>query len=398
MAWALSIASGDYLLTGNVAMHTRSGSADWAYVIDAEIPDGNIRLVGNANFGSYLNISSGNITFRYGASSGTSVSISISHTFNNSRVELAIYRSGNDHIVTVDGVQVGSTSSTNSGSGNSVSYINRINTVTPVDWKLFSFKFKDGISGSLIYDWNAETSDHSNTGFQPILTENVSGQDASGVGFPTDGSAWVDLGGGSISVTEQIVNTSYTSNDPAITLTGTVSITENVVNTNYSAIDPTVTLTAPGVVSVTEQLVNVNYTSLNPVVTLTGVISITENLVNTNYTALNPVIDLTGLIDITESTTNTNYEVNNPTITLTSGAIEIIEQAANTQYQSKNPSVLLTPEPLGIVSTVCFNGCLIELGYNGTSKSVVFNGEFKELSFNGTIQTTCNTGSIKTNC
>jgi hypothetical protein len=44
--------------------------------------------------------------------------------------------------------------------------------------------------------WDATASDHSNTGVQPELLDTVGGNNATGVGFPTDGSAWVDLGGG----------------------------------------------------------------------------------------------------------------------------------------------------------------------------------------------------------
>ena len=186
-------------------------------------------------------------------------------------------------------------------------------------------------------------------------------------------SEWVLVSSG-ITVTEQVVNTNYTSNDPIVTLTGTISIEENLVNTDYTSLDPTITLTPIGVISVTEQAVN------------------------TNYTSLDPIIGFTGLVSITEQVVNTNYEVNNPAVTLTSTNIDITESTVNTQYSTHNPSILLTPEPLGIVSTVCFNGLLVDLSYNGTNKDVVFDGEFKELSFNGTIQTTCNIGSIKTNC
>lgn len=193
-------------------------------------------------------------------------------------------------------------------------------------------------------------------------------------------SAWAEQSSG-ISVTEQTNNSNYTANSPAITLTGSISITESVSNTSYA--------------------------SVNPAIVLTGVISIAEQAKNTTYTSLDPIIDLTGLVEITESTVNTSYNIQSPTITLTSGAIEITEAAAGTQYNPTNPSILLTPEPLGIVSTVCFNGTIteatfngvnVDLSYTGKQQDIVFNGNFNDLQFNGTIQTTCNTGSIKTNC
>ena len=186
---------------------------------------------------------------------------------------------------------------------------------------------------------------------------------------------------------------------------GGISITESVVNSNYVSLDPAILLT--GSISVTESLVNTNYTALNPTVSFVGIISISESTVNTNYTALNPTIDFTGLVSVTESIVNSDYNSLSATITLTTGAVEIIESVAGTQYTASNPSILLTPEPLGIVSTVCFNGELVDLNYSGQSgilefsgqlETAIFNGEFNALDFSGTIQTTCADGDIKTNC
>jgi hypothetical protein len=218
--------------------------------------------------------------------------------------------------------------------------------------QLLSITGVDSNSQSFSYDPTAS----SHAAGTPVLIDTVGGNDATGVNMPTDGSAWIDLGGGGISITADTVNT--------------------------------------------------NYTTINPAITLTGSISINEQLLNVNYSSLSPAIDLTGLVDVVESTVNTNYQVNASLVTLTTGAIEIIESLVNTQYQAKPPSILLTPEPLGIVSTVCFDGVLVGLDYNGTSQDLIYNGQstsiefggdFNDLEFNGTIQTTCNTGSIKTN-
>ncbi len=56
-------------------------------------------------------------------------------------------------------------------------------------------------SNSNNHTWDATASDHSNTGSQPILIDTVGSNNATGVNFPTDGSAWVDLGGGGITGT-----------------------------------------------------------------------------------------------------------------------------------------------------------------------------------------------------
>lgn len=66
-----------------------------------------------------------------------------------------------------------------------------------------SFEFKGHLEyckvdnvGTPVRNWDATASDHSNTGVQPILVETVAGNNGSGQNMPTDGSAWVDLGGG----------------------------------------------------------------------------------------------------------------------------------------------------------------------------------------------------------
>lgn len=234
-----------------------------------------------------------------------------------------------------------------------------------------------------------------------ILTEYQNQNDPGNWGTS---SAWEDQAG-AITITENTTNTNYASLDPAITLTGSLSITESLVNTNYTNLNPSITLT--GSISIAEQVTNTNYTELNPTITLTGVIQVTENTTNTNYNPLNPAITLTGVVQITESTTNVNYDSLNPAVSLTSTAIQIEEQLVNVQYSALNPSILLTPEPLGIVSTVCFdgnikslsfNGVDIDLTYSGNKKELVFNGNFNELEFNGTIQVNCSNGSIKINC
>jgi hypothetical protein len=59
-----------------------------------------------------------------------------------------------------------------------------------------------------IYHWDATASDHSNTGSQPEVTDIVGTNDLTGFNFPTDGSAWVDLGGGALQIDPSLVDNS----------------------------------------------------------------------------------------------------------------------------------------------------------------------------------------------
>lgn len=44
------------------------------------------------------------------------------------------------------------------------------------------------------HNWSPADSDTSNTGLQPVLTDTIGSNDATGVNFPTDGSAWISDG------------------------------------------------------------------------------------------------------------------------------------------------------------------------------------------------------------
>lgn len=60
------------------------------------------------------------------------------------------------------------------------------------NFKLISAEYQSD-SDHIRYSPNA--SDRSNTGEQPVVVDTIGGNNAIGVGFPTDGSAWVNLGG-----------------------------------------------------------------------------------------------------------------------------------------------------------------------------------------------------------
>jgi len=58
--------------------------------------------------------------------------------------------------------------------------------------------YSDLARTTIINHWDATSSSHA--AGTPVLVDTISGNDATGVNMPTDGSAWVDLGGGGISI------------------------------------------------------------------------------------------------------------------------------------------------------------------------------------------------------
>lgn len=80
----------------------------------------------------------------------------------------------------------------------------RVNTTLLKDIEYGIIEAFDSTS-TLIHKWDATPSNHGSG--TPLLLDTVGSNDATGVNMPTDGSAWVDLGGGGISVTGTAVPT-----------------------------------------------------------------------------------------------------------------------------------------------------------------------------------------------
>lgn len=76
--------------------------------------------------------------------------------------------------------------------------------------------YTDETRVSKVNNWSPDDSDRSNTGQQPKVVDTISGNDATGVNFPTDGSAWIDLGGGGLAVDVPLVLSESLAYSPTI--------------------------------------------------------------------------------------------------------------------------------------------------------------------------------------
>lgn len=72
----------------------------------------------------------------------------------------------------------------------------RLNSVDRLALQIEYIDIYDATTLDFLARQDATASDHSNTGAQPVLVDTVGNNNATGVNFSTDGSAWVDLGGG----------------------------------------------------------------------------------------------------------------------------------------------------------------------------------------------------------
>ena len=131
-------------------------------------------------------------------------------------------------------------------------------------------------NGNDLRHWSATASDHSNTGLQPVLVDisgYPTGGPATGVNFPTDGSAWVDLGGGDTTGTIAV-------DLPVYTATSTATSTLPLTTANASVNIPvyTATSTATSTLPLTTANASVNI----PVYTATSTATSTLPLTTAN--------------------------------------------------------------------------------------------------------------------
>ncbi len=246
--------------------------------------------------------------------------------------------SGGAHYLVVDGTPVGDNpvfSSTNTNSP-----VNTIGAITVTtgnycESELEYIKFFNTSGGATpTLFWDAEASSHA--AGTVVLSETVgSSKDATGVNMPTDGSAWVDLGG-SISITPVTVNTISASLDPVIVFNSVLSLTPITVNSNSIALEPTITFASS--LDLLPNTINSNSLGLNPIIQFRGTLDLTPNTLDTLSATLNPSIDFASALTIAPQTLNSTSISISPLIEFKS-IINLTPGTLNTASVPLNPVI-----------------------------------------------------------
>jgi len=159
------------------------------------------------------------------------------------------------------------------------------------------------INGTPIHAWDATASSH--TSGTPILTDTIGGNNATGVNMPTDGSAWIDLGGGGISVTGQTANYNVTFYDAVIDLAGEIVVSGESQSHSVTFYDATVDLTGEVLVNAETQSYQVQF--FDGQVSLISGIEVQAQSQSYDVTFYDAVVQLSGVINI--SAENQDYSV-----------------------------------------------------------------------------------------
>lgn len=189
-------------------------------VVLAKDSGGNARPFGRlGNFNSRLFISSGaSPTVILADNSGNNWSGSFSIPNQSELFTLRFERSSSNQVTCyLDNVQQGG-SSLVSGSFN-ITVLFTTNAANQSRGYCDLSKISISNNSVLAYKWDATASDHSGSTDQPVLTDTVGGNNATGVNFPSfDPSVWIDLGGGGdLTITPTGIASTLSFGSPTIT-------------------------------------------------------------------------------------------------------------------------------------------------------------------------------------
>jgi len=161
----------------------------------------------------------------------------------------------------------------------------------------------DAINNIVIAD-NFESSDPVGDGDYRIKSGSI--LDTNTIG------AFIQGGGGGITITGATANYNYSAITGEIDLTGEIIVTGGTANYDYDGIVGSIDLT--GEIVITGQTANYNYSAIDGSIELTGAITVIGQTANYDYDGIAADIILQGSIIVTGSTANYDYNALNGTI------------------------------------------------------------------------------------
>ena len=336
MTWALQFDGvNDYL---SIPSYTFLAEETWTIERQLNVVSGmNIRVLGDTgSFNSYVSVSPSLVRVRYNSSGSLQLSWSVSLPLGTSPVIKVIKTSYSSHSLYIDNV-LQSTITTDTTSWPQASSFNAIGRSTVAYGDAAHQLIGDfSITSASPRLYSSDLSSHA--AGTVILVETISGNDGTGINMPTDGSAYVDLGGSGISVTGDTAAFDYNALAGTVDLAGEILVTGTAANFDYTAINGSIDLT--GQLLVIGQTASFDYIALPGTIDLTGEIVVTGSTANFDYTGENGVVELGAVINVVGQTANFDFNGVNAEVSLT-GEITIIGDTATFDYIAKSGVVVI---------------------------------------------------------
>ena len=197
------------------------------------------------------------------------------------------------------------------------------------------------------HHWDASASDHSNTGAQPVLLDAIGGNNATGVNFATDGSAWVDLGGGAItgSIAFDIVK-------PVFSVSGAATLPNPISTIDFNVSKPL--FASSGAASLPQPSGTIDFNVDKPLFNITGAASLPFPIATISFDVSSPTFTVTGAATLPNPSGNIDFTISKPAFSI-SGAASLPQPIASISFDIDKPTFSAVgsatiPYPQGVVS------------------------------------------------
>lgn len=196
----------------------------------------------------------------------------------------------------------------------------------------------DNVTSSNSVDWDATASNHT-TG-QPVLTDTIGGNDATGVNFPTDGSAWIDLGGG------VIADLFAVSKKPTASITASATIPAITAEIAVTSKRPLVSIV--GSVTLPNPISDISVLSKKPVASISASASIPNPTADIQVTAKKPTVEIFASVIDTGVDADISVIAKKPTVAISS-SVTLPNPSSDINVTAKKPVVLISATVSGLI-------------------------------------------------
>lgn len=207
--------------------------------------------------------------------------------------------------------------------------------------------FTDYATPSNSKNFDPTASDHSNTGLQPVLVDTIGSNNATGVNMPTDGSAWVDLGGGAItgSIAFDIVK-------PVFSVSGAATLPNPISTIDFNVSKPV--FASSGAASLPQPSGTIDFNIIKPVFNGVGTASLPFPIATISFDVSSPTFTVTGAATLPNPSGNIYFTIGKPVFNI-SGAASLPQPIASISFDIDKPTFSAVgsatiPYPQGVVS------------------------------------------------
>ena len=205
--------------------------------------------------------------------------------------------------------------------------------------------YSDTTETSKEFDWDTDASSHASG--TPVLTETVTGNNATGVNMPTDGSAWVNEGASAVTATIAV-----TVSKPTVAISSSATLPQPEATVSVSVSKPAVSISGSSTLPQPDAAISVSVSK--PTVSFSGSATLPNPSASIAVTVNKPAVAISSSATLPQPDAAISVTVSKPTVAIEASATTS-QPNANISVTVSKPAVLISgsatlPQPDASVS------------------------------------------------